>query len=337
MPNYFSSTNCRASGNAMVYGPVLGSPAYFVWGELALNGHVVDSFSYVSGEPQPLSLPLQARFDSTYFGDGGTIVVSLEALDNFGRLNSASNSAPLKNKAKLFQLEEFSDSILENAIPPVNSALMSVDYATTVHNDSSWTHQTIRDELSDCAILFIASHGNKLSHLLGNLMPLYADFYRPYREFVNGSGLPPFNSSGSPPTALMHLLACWCGSPSPVWPVENRFAQVMYPYDTAYNEGTANQALIAYDGEIVIDEMALLASRFTNYAVNETWTINEARDRTLYANILFEDIHIRVKVGGELKVMNVREEMRLWGDFHTRIKWLYTGSIVEAPSLWHSN
>ena len=54
MPNYFSGTNCRASGTGVAY------HGFILSAELSVNNAIVANYAYLPGEPIPMSVHLAA-------------------------------------------------------------------------------------------------------------------------------------------------------------------------------------------------------------------------------------------------------------------------------------
>ena len=68
MPNYWSGTNCRASGSAQIGEPIFAA-------ELWLNNERVRRWDAPDPDVLPLSMSLKVMFDSSHFANGTNIEV----------------------------------------------------------------------------------------------------------------------------------------------------------------------------------------------------------------------------------------------------------------------
>lgn len=135
MPAYFSGTSCTIQGKASV------SSGYLTRVELWVGGTLVSGKDYTSAQNMPAAGP-SVTFDSTHFGDGSTITVTIKAWASGGRTNSHTNSAPAYNKYAVLAADEFEHHSVWGyaAAPKVRSVLQSpMNHGPGYYSDGGWT------------------------------------------------------------------------------------------------------------------------------------------------------------------------------------------------------
>lgn len=244
MPNYWSGTNCRASGFAQVGGPIYSA-------ELFLNGELVNEWDIGNPieEEAPWSLLLEAMFDSSHFANGTPVEVRLRVLTYMGWQEGASDPDPIV-KNKLMMFEHPDSGIDPDAAPFVASLMSGKNYYLHLVNGGAWTEGDYFSSLDGSNAVFYAGHGSPQSHQAGNLtQSMTPTEYEAARIAQKGSGIPPYNT-GAPPVNFCHLLACNCGD-------TNDFVTVCYPYYMAWGgPWMENQALMAYTVYVMLQQYA---------------------------------------------------------------------------------
>lgn len=246
MPNYFSGTNCRASGFAQIGDPI-------IYACLKVEGDIVAEFEWQPGDAMPMAIPLAAVFDSTHFPPGTHVDVSLEVvgLTTGTHTSPTPRSAIVKNKLMAF---EHDDSALPGASGTDPSIIVSgtlpvTKYDRMVENGTGWSVADYFAAMSESNVVFFAGHGvpDRHTHGSGSVMTIGNSDYEANRISQIGAGIPPFNS-GSPPVNFCHLVSCECGQ-------NNNFIRVAYPYYMAWGGlWMENQSLMAYAVGILLKD-----------------------------------------------------------------------------------
>ena len=339
MPHYFYSTNNHISGNAMVGPTDERGPRYFVYACLKVGGYIVDEYIHILGEPQPMSIGGQATFDSTVFGNGTQLVVRFEAVDSYGVVYEAQDSAPVKNKIGLAQVDEWNGYSNTDGIEETRLAMQNLGWDTHELSTADWDPVDLRTLFTGSGIYHVATHGLITQHLTDNwddvlaepdlLFPYFPN-YVDWRASINGNGYPPHNSTDIPPVTFAFLDACHAGT-------TNAFNSILLPHMTSYGEFVENMCLIGYWGSVFVAGHSS-AAKLLFSDMREGVTAWNARAYFLYANwqrwiANNDDLHV-VRIDSWDNVVNADYEMRLWGDPNTRIRWVYTGDEYLADEGW---
>lgn len=212
MPNYFSGTNCRASGYAQ-----LGEPILFAY--LRLNDEEVASYEYHPNDPEPLyAITLEVMFDSSHWMDGTEVVVKFGVYGATTGWQVATGTSAVKNKAMLW---EHPDPNID-AVWAAESLLQGKNYTLDVKYGGQWTREEYIAMMDGSDVMFYDGHGNPDQHIAGDGNQLHwYDHYEEKRIEQIGGGIPPFNS-GAPPVHFIYLLCCRCG-------LTNNFIRACYP------------------------------------------------------------------------------------------------------------
>jgi hypothetical protein len=137
---------------------------------------------------------------------------------------------------------------------------------------------------------------------------------KPTRVTANGSGLPPFNSTGIPPVNLAFVDSCTTGT-------TNSFALAfLYPYGNSYTPplSSEDQAEVGYNITKETEQTRRCNDAFWG-ALEDGKTVNRARFELFQA---YE---------GTNEPAFATDLLHVWGDFYMRLKGVYTGS--EFPTL----
>lgn len=232
MPNYWSGTNCRASGWAQVGGPIYS-------GELFLNGELVNE--WVCGDPveeePPWTLLLEAMFDSSHFANGTPVEVTFRVLTYMGWQEGSSDPDPIvQNKLMMF---EDPAPPTPDPVPNVQALMAGKNYGLHSEDGPSWTKTDYFAAMNGSNAVMFAGHGNPYEHSVPDGSGIHWADYEAYRISHIGSGIPPFNT-GAIPVNFCHIIACNCGD-------TNNFVRACYPYYMAWGgPWMENQALLAY-------------------------------------------------------------------------------------------
>lgn len=262
MPNYWSGTNCRASGWAQIGGPIYAA-------ELFLNGELVNE--WVIGNPieeeAPWNFFLEVMFDSSHFSNGTPVEVKFRVLTYSGWQEGSSDPDPIVNN-KLMMFEDPAPPT-PDPVPTVQALMSGKNYLLYGEDGPSWGETDYFAIMSGSNAVFYAGHGNPYEHSAPTGSTLTWPEYEAYRTSHIGSGIPPFNT-GAPPVNFCHLVACNCGD-------TNDFIRVCHPYYMAWGgPWMENQALLAYtcytsqshralNAELIWEKLAL------GYTVRATW------------------------------------------------------------------
>jgi len=141
---------------------------------------------------------------------------------------------------------------------------------------------------------------------------------RPWRIDQMGSGLPPFNSTSTPPLNVGLFVVCYTGAQGSNDPgVAGDF---LYPSGNAYagvSSFPENQAVVIPESAVLVDQIRVRTNLFM--------TRLEAGDTVAEATVYFEQEH-----DGYSATANV------FGDLHARARFVYTGSQVGGHVMWRS-
>lgn len=371
MPAYFSGTNARISATAIPPIAIATDSTPAMQPPLSpSNPLIVEAWLYIGGQltyhydwsslptPRPAPYPamtVNVMFDSTHFADGTNLQVEFRVRDENGAIFSSSGYATVYNKATLYgryDLEiqpltwngtEYVQGDSQNntwaSVYGVSDKLTDIGYSINAQRTSiGWTASQMLSDLEPCTLFLAHSHGNEnnfwsdhndywyhypnaypydQSHLSEAIWPLPAlnrtNVVKPHREQANGTGLPPFNT-GTPPINLAFLKYCHSGD-------ANDFAEAfLYPGGNAYTGYSSfpeDQSLCGYAVSVDTTDSEPVASVFFD-ALYSGYTVHQSRIALYYS------------CGTDNA--NVYEGyLRVYGDFHTRLKGVYTGLSETNP------
>ncbi len=339
MPHYFYSTNNHISGNAMVGPPDERGPRYFVYACLKVGGNIVDEYIHILGEPQPMSIGGAATFDSTVFGNGTQLVVRFEVVDSYGVVYEAQDSAPVKNKIGLAQVDEWNGFVIWDAIQQTREAFDNLGWEIVELSHGSWDPSDLSVTFGGSGLYHISTHGfpdRHLSDSWDDVFPNMPPFpsYSIWREQFNGVGYPPHNWTFMPPVTMAFLDCCWTGETDAFW-------WMLWPWRTTYSEMPENMCLLTYNGSIAISYHPWAARRIFG-RMREGDTAGLAREYFLDKNEQAFDAQQYGEVVFVVRSLNpttwdaVRSsDMPLYGDPYTRLRWVYTGTHELAEEIWY--
>lgn len=160
-----------------------------------------------------------------------------------------------------------------------------------------------------------------------------ADAYDIYKADVAGTGLFPFNSTGNAPTFFAHLDCCTAmeNVPRP-----NDFGVLLFPYSNAYNDPPArNQAVFGYNGYTLVDESENSAWHIFSRMAGGA-TAHKARGEFVFAQLQHHPriVQIGPTVTGPFSRVDSIADCPILGDFHARIRFVYTGNSLLPTTLW---
>ena len=323
MPNYWSGTNCRASGGAQI-----GEPIYAA--QLLLNGELV--YDWVAPDPEtyPLSIALKVMFDSSHFGNGTPVEVTLKVWGVFtGMQEGSSNPDPIvKNRLMMFEHDD--PGLTPDAAPLVNDLMTGKNYGLLLRTLGPWMADNYWGALNggtngNTSAVFYAGHGGPGNHdacIPPDMTP--AD-YETHRTSDIGTGLPPFNSTGRPPVFFIHLAACECGKTS-------NFKTALWPYYMGWGGPyLEDQALLGYREGVYLGEYSGLATMiWEDLVVGKT--AGKAVDEFNTFLTTFPGVFHSIDLIGERDM--VPADVALYGDATMRLKTVYTGSHAP-PTRWY--
>jgi hypothetical protein len=208
----------------------------------------------------------------------------------------------------------------------------------------AWTPSDFVYAMIDANVIFYSGHGTPLNFYAGKtwtdsqtefvttIAPSGADLaitghfdwlgqvgVEPYRSTQMGSGLPPFNSTATPPINLAFLLCCGSGS-------NQDFIRFCLPYANAYNNWLEDQAVIGFIPSIFVNEEQNIAMvAFDVLASGKT--VRRAKDAIVAAG------YRRHVDPPAVSPPLIAEDIAIYGDLNTRIKSVYTGDSA-LPAEW---
>ncbi len=234
MPNYWSGTNCRASGWAQI-----GEGIYAA--ELSLNGEPVETWIAPDPEILPLSVGLKVMFDSSHFSNGTEVEVTYRVWGLWSGMHEAkSNPDPVvKNKLMMFEDPDTSDDG-PDPVPTVYGLMAGKNYAMHAEDGHFWSSDDFRAAMWGSNVIFFSGHGAEAHHTSPINPWMTHAMYQSERTAINGTGLPPFNSTIYPQVNFCHLVACICGR-------TDNFKKALYPYYMGWGGGyLENQAVLTF-------------------------------------------------------------------------------------------
>lgn len=367
-PEHFSGTGCRISAHAHVTPGTLG----FRQAELRIGGKVAyfGTRPIPDDGVWEANWNVYVMFDSTQLPPTGDATVLWTVWDNNMFPWVTSISVPVKNRfatygRRDFDVEPWTWTFNGSTDPPLWfwfqgdwtwASVDTVDSKMAAMNwsrfdkctASNWGHVRANTGVANAECLYYSSHGNHDADgflLLtdtddavnfyepGNNFPslpyddelqtilrdtLSSSYEYPVRPVVQtkvGTGMPPFNDGG-PPVSLVFLMACCCATTNS--PAE----AYLWPYRNAYQPPGSpeeNKAAVGWDAPFSAYGVGFVAYVFYEN-LRLGCTVDEARDSAQEA---YDSSPWSAASPASLKV---------WGDFHTRTNYLYTGS--SGPRLY---
>lgn len=331
MPYYFTGTNSKASGS--VYGNAPIEHCYlYIGGEVAKEWHADSS-------EMPMSMGLSVVFDSTEFPtnfEGGVnLTVKILATDVNGFPYSDEDFAPVMNRAFTYDYPE-ADGYQDWPGYVVDHLLdLNTNYASTYRADETWPKQVMEEDWQNTALIFIMNHAeeNTLRDALGQ--PIYGVSQNPpsvlgWRQSINGTGLPPYNSSHKPYVTFVDLSGCEANQ-------SNKFKAFFYPDFDWYGGHFEDQAVFGWSLFVAADEGEVRADHLWPHLLSGR-TVHWARD-SLVQDCIDHDQNSddgSLLISVSLNAINWRgvetsDDCPVWADFYTRIRGVYTGDDTWPP------
>ncbi len=151
MPNYWSGTNCRASGGAQI-----GEPLYQA--QLLLNGEPVAFWQAPEGSELPLSMTLAVMFDSSHFLNSTYVEVTYRVWGIVTGMHEESSAIDPQtwNNAMFFEHEDVSP----DAIGYAYSSLAGKNYGMFSFDGGDWGEAEFLGALNGSNVVFYSGHGN---------------------------------------------------------------------------------------------------------------------------------------------------------------------------------
>jgi hypothetical protein len=231
-------------------------------------------------------------------------------------------------------------------IPSALNALSSMQYDVTAQvTNKGWTMYDLAEGMDMDDVFYVHSHGNASFiwsdwndywYEFDGVQPIHsaeaiygsggsgASFIDllPYRVASNGSGLPPFNSTGSPPINVAFIDSCNAAD-------TNSFSPILYPYGNWFTGAPSSfpedQSLVGYTITFSTDQTSQCDEVFWT-ALQDGFTVVEARQQTYLVYF------------GDNRPNEADEFMPVWGDFYTRLKGVYTGDDRnQGGETWYRN
>ncbi|MGE0001207.1 MAG: hypothetical protein AB7F50_11315 [Fimbriimonadaceae bacterium] len=348
MPFYFSGTDCRASGEAVCPGLIGPEANWMVEAWLSLNGQNLKYWQKPPGEPGSTTVDLNLVFDSTHFPPQTNVEVRFKAKGSHGNFYEATGSSIVKNAAVALNLYAFNGVWGGLGAAIVGNELASSNYTLFIDLGPDWDKESVAFHQQHNGVYYVNSHGSQgIKHQTNGIVDYggqevpedvfsygAVDAYDIYKTDVAGVGLFPFNSTGIPPTLFAHLDFCTAmeNVPRP-----SDFGVLLYPYSNAYGDPPArNQAVFGYNGYTLVDESENSAwHMFSRMAGGAT--AHKARGGFIIAQLQGHPraVQIGPTVNGPFSRVDEIADCPLLGDFHTRIRFVYTGSSLLPSTLWY--
>lgn len=322
MPNYFSGTNCRASGSGQIQGAI--ESAY-----LKVNSQVVASYQHIPGEPYHSSIGLKAMFDSSHFNNGATATVRLEINGYITGQHTKTGSAVVQNQAMFF--EDPDPPISPDPSVVFNGLFSGSGYHTVLQNVGGWTKPYYFQIMADSNFVVFCGHGTAASHYTG-IAP--AD-YLTARQSTIGPPVPPYPpfTAGSSPINILYLLSCNGGDTT-------AFESALWPHYMGWGGPLSeNQAVIAYTVYIPVGELHKHADIVGGH-LRDGYTVQSTKMHfELYLSLHPDELEAWDTYNFEDPDLTPPRPMKngdliTFGDGKTRVKSVYTGSNVN-PVGWY--
>ena len=271
------------------------------------------------------------RFASTHFADDTNLQIAADAWDSAGQMASDSRLITVYNKATLYGRNEWeNDPSAPSAGVPIASFWLSTMNHDVSHvcTSQGWTKAMLLNDVYPCTVFYVNTHGYGVEgeHTapawiesdIGEL--IYHEEVGVVREQAVGLGVPPFNT-GNPPISLAFVDACLTG-------LNNGFAYALLtPFDNAYtHHWCENQAEVGWRIETLVDYTSVANEGFWS-ALAQGKTAHQAGNEMVRRYLGLRENEINDEVA--------REYVSVWGDYHTRLYGVYTGTDTPAPNFWY--
>jgi hypothetical protein len=336
-PYYFAGTNCKASGE-IIPPQIQNIPGveHIVTASLKLNGITVRSYEFDPSEPTPMRVSLGITFDSSYFAPGSTVTVEISGYDNLGSYYQDDYQVSVINK--VLALNE--PSLTTAAYPACDAAtgfttgspfLQLSNYALHIENMMHWTDDWQFIEQGSANVLVVGAHANSTLHHTGfeDLEPTSeAAFVTPIEAELAqqsnlGTGVPPFNSSATPPLQFVYIVGCNAGD-------NDEFMRYLWPFHQYGGGWLDDQVTAAFNRLIISGCLYMFANTYKNSLV--------VGHNAFMSRLIMEQF--AVNNPGTLIVRDIdsseydrdfsASDLSLFGDPYARIKGAYRQDHVQS-------
>lgn len=350
VPNYWSSTNCRANVSTGIFGNRIGYSHLRMSLKDALTGETQNFDKYLDypdGVLYNQSASIGVTFDSTHFSNGRIVELSAEAWDVFGNhYGPIAGSATVKNVALLASHPD-PDISPDPAITVKD--IIGPQFGKVYMIRGSWTPLDFVNNLNGASVVFVGTHGTPDNFYAGKewyvngevfsntfVYPSGSDNYvighstwlqsvgiLPRRSAQMGYGYPPYNSTSVPAVALDVIVSCGTGANSD-------FDSFCYPYVNHYGYVMQDQAFTGFRPSIFTrDEEPISRVIFSNLSAGQT--LAYARLRLATWDPPFRSGGSPGELGHNIDV----SDMPIHGDDKTRLMGgVYTNNYLD-PVGWY--
>jgi hypothetical protein len=362
LPKYYSGTYCH------IWALITPKPDERILRvTMKVNGE--DTYDQLNPDPNLigwLAVPYIV-FDSTHFSHGTTVtseavvIYDKESPPESGNYviqppkTLSIHSAPVKNEALIASGQRLAYGIdfdppggsgygTQDGIDVKNviaSAMGQANHAVALVSGTGWTSATLfgtsnagNGALKNKSVLVFNHHGDEALPGVedgSNFVSIEPGIMQYSRAADLISGLPPTNTSGSPPLNFVYFANCRQGQFISDW-----LAPCLYPGTNAYYQGSyTDQAVVAFTGLVKVANLDRVSSKLFEKLLEgvTVWSAIGANFPLPIAPIPYENQQV------------YDEENQTWqriepvhfavgGDPNFRMKGLYTGSAATASSWW---
>jgi hypothetical protein len=296
--------------------------------KLKIGGFLVREFNDDPDPGGPMSMNLGAVFDSTHFLHGTNLAITYEVTDNWGRVYSKTKSAPVKNRALLYEHPDGAG--YPSGVSAVAAWLAGENYEVLTRFGSTWSKASVEADMSNMSLSDFNTHGAPSAITAGDNSTFgYLDILNT-RTAVNGSGNPPFNSTGNPTTQFGAIDACNVGD-------TGNFLTWFFPYLTGYGKVMPNQGLWTWSGYCSFGDSSEIVNELWNN-LTDGYTIGYSQIQFVQKCILRSGEtppYIRWSPDDiTYRSVLFLGDVPIYGDSTMRIKSVYTGTH-SAPAGWY--
>ena len=334
-PFYFSGTNCQVAGQIIPYAENYVGDFYLATAELKINGNVVKTFTYNPLLPNLYPVVLSATFDSTHFASGTTVIVQISGYDNLGGYYEDDYQVIAKNR--IVALNQ--SSITQYLVPHSNAATGFLsgptisNYDITYYDSYHWTDSDQFNYQFNSNVLVVGSHGNPVVHdtgagdigsYPGDTWSYVTPFTAEAAQQSNvGTGLPPYNSTSSPPIQFAYIVACNVGD-------SNDFIRYCWPYQQWNSQSwLVDQCFVAFNTFVLLRCYTQFGNGLCKY-LKLGDCVSVARSNMPFdATISPSEFVVRDIDSGQYDRTFQVGDLSLYGDPYTRIKNVYLQSTTR--------
>lgn len=336
MPGYWTGTLNLAKGSAMSEGGWIDEAWLYIRQGPSGAWIQVNHWSDDPDPGGPMSMSLSVAFDSTHFNNGDFVFVKFKVVDVvYGILPTVKESAPgvarVHNMAYGFEHHDANAEPNSHGGVLATAAFEAMNYQKEEHFADSWVVPTVESNSYDAAALYFNSHCSGSFLYMDDNTALFPSDVLAWRNTINGTGLPPFNSTGLPFTSFVLLDVCSGAA-------DGRFNKWFWPYYRGDFPGTPciNQALFGYSDLTYWNDRVNMASLYWPM-LEEGRTVVEMRNWLVtacagYWNEFAPKKYVKITPAAR-SVLNITD-CPIWGDPYARLKGVYTGNTTW-PVGWY--